>query len=211
MRVRDVSAKGSWHSVAEDHGVSIDKSDEFQWRRRVLLREYRCVNSINIMRFEWTWSNTEADVVSAVRDLGVELTGVSRDGDYRCRATPWSTMNASRRLLCTLADQRQASAWRGLLDALRGVDESTVAACVPECVYRGFCPERDPCWYNQTEGQVRAKLDYRHWARAHSCMDRRNVRVASANHKHNTMVCERCGRTWIEESHAHDGVGGEDL
>lgn len=55
-------------------------------------------------------------------------------------------INISRKRLCygcTSPETRQA--WELVIRALKEVDPILAEKCVPECLYRGFCPEKDRC------------------------------------------------------------------
>ena len=51
----------------------------------------------------------------------------------------------SRRRLCSQASAETRAVWRAVVDELSKTEPELAAACVPECVYRGFCPEFRPC------------------------------------------------------------------
>lgn len=57
----------------------------------------------------------------------------------------------SRRRLCNKASAETRDTWRMIIDELRKVDQVVASCCVPECVYRGFCPEQKSCGYCDTE------------------------------------------------------------
>ena len=57
----------------------------------------------------------------------------------------------SRRRLCSKASVETRDTWRMIIDELRKVDPVVASCCVPECVYRGFCPEQKSCGYCNTE------------------------------------------------------------
>ena len=57
-----------------------------------------------------------------------------------------SIINISRRRLCAQASPETREAWSAVVAKLREIGEKELAdACVPECVYRGFCPEFKSC------------------------------------------------------------------
>ena len=68
----------------------------------------------------------------------------------------------SRRRLCSQASPETRSAWRLVIDQLRAIGETELAdACVPECVYRGYCPEYRPCGFATTPAFTAALAAYR--------------------------------------------------
>jgi hypothetical protein len=48
-----------------------------------------------------------------------------------------------------------------VVDAVSEQEPEVGACCVPECVYRGFCPEFKPCGYCGTPAFAEAVAKYR--------------------------------------------------
>jgi len=67
----------------------------------------------------------------------------------------------SRRRLCTCASKETRIAWRRVLNELKEVAPVLESVCVPECVYRGFCPEITKCGYIKTKGYLKRLEAYR--------------------------------------------------
>jgi hypothetical protein len=70
-------------------------------------------------------------------------------------------MFVSRRRLCGQASPETRAAWTRVIDEIAKVEPEVAACCVPECVYRGFCPEFKPCGYCGTPAWERALARYR--------------------------------------------------
>jgi len=60
-------------------------------------------------------------------------------------------INVSRLRLCRKAADETQGVWQAVIDKLREVEPLLADACVRNCVYRGFCPEIEPCGYCQTQ------------------------------------------------------------
>lgn len=70
--------------------------------------------------------------------------GEPNDMDMTCNAQ--SFINISRKRLCIgCASPETRLAWEIVIEKLREIDPILAEKCVPECVYRGFCPEFDRC------------------------------------------------------------------
>jgi len=131
------------------------------------LREmYKCEHSPARTQMFWIEMNGIPTFVSVhfVRHkIGVEhLVTSNRDdrgGQVVDRNTPvdhgmW--LNASelifmaRKRLCNCAHAKTVEVMRMILDGVRAVDPDLADKMVPECVYRGFCPEMRSCGYTKT-------------------------------------------------------------
>lgn len=87
--------------------------------------------------------------------------GSVNDMDMTCNAQAF--MNISRKRLCMgCASTETRQAWEIVIDMLNEIDPILAEKCVPECVYRGFCPETDRCCgYVDTEAYKRHLDTYR--------------------------------------------------
>ena len=87
--------------------------------------------------------------------------GEPNDMDMTCNAQ--SFINISRKRLCIgCASPETRLAWEIVIEKLKEIDPILAEKCVPECVYRGFCPEFDRCcgYVNSKAYQKRIK-EYR--------------------------------------------------
>jgi len=64
-----------------------------------------------------------------------------------CEINAEEMMFISRRRLCGKADPVTRTVWTNIIEAIFKVDPVVALKCVPECVYRGFCPEMQSCGY----------------------------------------------------------------
>lgn len=80
--------------------------------------------------------------------------------DMTCNAQAF--INISRKRLCSCASKETREAWQQVIEYLKTVDPVLASKCVPECVYRGFCPEFDRCCgYCNTKAYQDRLKDYR--------------------------------------------------
>lgn len=95
------------------------------------------------------------------RERDYMFQGAGNDMDMTCNAQ--SFMSISRKRLCFgCASPETRQAWQVVIDALEDVDPILAEKCVPECAYRGFCPEMDRCCgYVNTEGYRKRLETYR--------------------------------------------------
>ena len=87
--------------------------------------------------------------------------GQENDMDMTCNAQAF--INISRKRLCFgCASPETRYAWEIVIKALAEVDEVLASKCVPECIYRGFCPELDRCCgYANTKSYQNRLDEYR--------------------------------------------------
>lgn len=134
-----------------------------RWKKKILLAEHSPIRSLT---YEIVLKDIPNFVsVHLVRHKhGVEhfvqtqrddRTGVDRN--ERSQTDPvnhfmdvnaQALINISRKRLCRQSHRDTRVAWK---DALKQVDPFICNVCVPECIYRGFCPEMKPCGYSDTD------------------------------------------------------------
>ena len=131
------------------------------------------------IRFGWKWKGIKSWVsVHFVRHKhGIEhwvttqrsdRTGVDRDNStqdapvsHECEANAQALIFISRRRLCNQASAETRKAWREVVAEVENVDPVLASVLVPECIYRGFCPEFKSCGYAETEAYKEALAAYR--------------------------------------------------
>lgn len=60
-------------------------------------------------------------------------------------------INISRVRLCTCADKETRKIWNAVKDEISKIDKAVADFMVPNCLYRGFCPELKSCGYFNTK------------------------------------------------------------
>lgn len=132
------------------------------WKKTILLCEHSPIRKI---KFSWKWEDLMSWVsVHFVRHwLGVlhwvstqrtDRTGINRDElpqnmpvMHECEANAQALINISRRRLCGQASPETQQAWRAVKKEVEKHDPVLASVMVPECIYRGFCPEFKSCGY----------------------------------------------------------------
>lgn len=146
------------------------------WKKTMLLAEHSC---IRLIRVAWKWIRIPSWVsVHFVRHkIGIEhwvstqrtdRTGIDRTKkpqdapvDHECDADAQAVINISRRRLCSKASPETREAWQDVVGKIRIADPVLASVCVPECIYRGFCPEFESCGYADTEAFQKRLAEYR--------------------------------------------------
>ena len=181
MEVAFLKVVGTWREVADAARTTIrleggTKEPSPRWKKRILLAEHSPVRKLC---FSWKWTGLPYWVsVHFVRHkFGIEhfvstqrtdRTGEDRAAKtqdapvvHECFANAQAVMFMSRRRLCGQASPETRAAWRAVVDAIAAKEPEVAACCVPECVYRGFCPEFRPCGFFGTPAYEKALADYR--------------------------------------------------
>lgn len=181
MKVESVDIKGSWREVADAARTTIgmekgQKEPSSAWKIKMLISEHSPIRQLSV---KWKWKNLKYWVsVHFVRHkIGIEhfvstqrtdRTGKDRDKSFQsapvtheCIADAQAIINISRKRLCLLASKETTNAWKAFLRELKKKEPELVSVCVPECVYRGFCPEIKSCGFFQTPAFKRQLDKYR--------------------------------------------------
>lgn len=138
------------------------------WKAKILLAEH---SPIRLLEYDFGWKNIRQWVtahfvrhhegcekfVHSQREDRRKLDckrddlpqGTKNDMDMSCNAQ--ALINISRKRLCNCASKETRQAWNKVIDELRKIDPVLASKCVPECIYRGFCPEwMSKCNYSKT-------------------------------------------------------------
>lgn len=60
-------------------------------------------------------------------------------------------INISRKRLCSCASPETREVWKLVKNEITKIEPELALCMVPECVYRGFCPEMNSCHHDKTE------------------------------------------------------------
>lgn len=162
----------------------IDKEPSDSWKAKMLLAEH---SPIRLLEYDWSWSNIKQWVTAhlvrhhegcekfvhsqrgdrrkILEDYGVTTRddlpqGAENDMDMTCNAQ--ALINISRKRLCNCASKETREAWLKVKEKISEVDPVLASKMVPECLYRGFCPEfMNPCGYSKTDKYEKDLIKYR--------------------------------------------------
>lgn len=147
----------------------LSKEPSKSWEAKMLLAEH---SPIRLVEFDWTWKDIMQWVTTHLvrHHEGCEKFVHSQRGDRRLLPIPRNELpqgalndmdmtanaqaiiNISRKRLCSCASKETREAWKQVVEAIREIDPVLADKCVPECLYRGFCPEfMSPCGYSKTK------------------------------------------------------------
>lgn len=84
--------------------------------------------------------------------------GQENDMDMTCNAQAF--INISRKRLCLGRPSPETrKAWEIVIEKLEEIDPILAEKCVPECIYRGFCPEGSKCCGYVKSKEYKEKLE----------------------------------------------------
>ena len=159
--------RSTWRDVADAARTTINKEGgsgepSSGWKKRILLAEHSPIRQL-VFRWKWVGLKSWVSVHLVRHKFGIDhfvstqrsdRTGVDRNAarqdtlvTHECIANAQAIISISRKRLCTQASPETREAWRQLIEAIRVENPELAACCVPECVYRGFCPEFKCCGY----------------------------------------------------------------
>ncbi len=149
------------------------------WKAKILLAEH---SPIRLLEYDFGWNNIRQWVTAHLvrhhegcekfvhsqrgdrRELPCDrdhiYQGAKNDMDMTCNAQ--ALISISRKRLCNCASKETREAWNQVMDELEKVDPVLRSKCVPECIYRGFCPEwMSKCNYSKTDQFKKDLAKYR--------------------------------------------------
>ena len=170
MNVKIINIKGTWRGVADAARTTInmeegEKEPSSRWKKNMLLAEHSPIRKIHV---NWKWYDLKSwvsvhfcrhkiGIEHWVRSQRTDRTGIDRNNlkqseliEHECEADAQAIINISRKRLCMQASKETGEAWLKFLNSFRDKQPELYNACVPECVYRGFCPELKSCGYYKT-------------------------------------------------------------
>lgn len=171
MRISQVITFSTWRDVADAARTTIglepgNGEPSSDWKYKILLAEH---SPIRKLTFNWIWYDLKYWIsVHFVRHkFGIEHwvksqrpdrgTTLNRDTspqasliNHECLANAQAIINISRKRLCMCAHHETRQAWITLLNKLKETQPELYQACVPDCIYRGWCYEYNSCGYHLT-------------------------------------------------------------
>ena len=152
----------------------LDKEPSNSWKAKILLAEH---SPIRLLEYAWTWGEIMQWVTAHLvrHHEGCEKFVHSQRGDRRAileeynvesrnelpqgalndmdmSANAQALINISRKRLCSCASKETREAWKQVKEEIAKKDPVLASKMVPECLYRGFCPEwMNSCGYSKTK------------------------------------------------------------
>lgn len=110
----------------------------------------------------------KTDVEHFVRTQRSDRTGVDRSElsqiapvEHNMVINAQGLIDMSRKRICQKASIEARAIWNRLMIELKEIEPLLVKRMVPDCIYRGVCPELGPCSYITTKHYQETKAKYR--------------------------------------------------
>ena len=162
----------------------LDKEPSNSWKAKILLAEH---SPIRLLEYDWSWNTIKqwvtahlvrhhegcekfvhsqrGDRRAILEEFGVETRDELPQGalnDMDMTANAQALINISRKRLCNCASKETREAWQQVKESIKEIDPVLADKMVPECLYRGFCPEfMSPCGYSKTQKYQEDLIKYR--------------------------------------------------
>ncbi len=170
MRIETIEIKSTWREVADAARTTVNmdkgtKEPSSVWKKKILLSEHSPIRQL-IIKWKWVDLRYWVSVHFVRHKVGIEhfvgtqrtdRTGEDREiknqsapVTHECIANAQAVINISRKRLCNGASKESRQAWAAVLQSLQEKEPELFSVCVPECVYRGFCPEMKSCGFSDT-------------------------------------------------------------
>ena len=169
MKTELLNIKGNWEEVVDDCRQTMDKpplghEPSTKFKREILMSEHTPIRDI-ILRWRWpgikSWIAThftrhhhlEPRVTSQRNDRQSKY---NRDEapqaapvDITIEGNVQACIDMERKRLCNKAHTETRAYAKNLKRTIHEVEPEIADVFVPNCIYRGGCPEQKPCgWYD---------------------------------------------------------------
>ncbi len=166
MKTKILKTKGDWQEVVDNCRTtvgkdSLGKEPSRKFKREILISEH---SPIRAMSISWIWRNIPSWVATHfsrhkwecyIKTQRTDRTGVSRDKlpqdspvNFTGDANTQQLIDTARKRLCMLASRETRQYMEDLKSTIHIIEPEISDVLVPNCVYRGGCPEPNGCdWY----------------------------------------------------------------
>jgi hypothetical protein len=166
MKTKIIKIKGDWQEVVNDCRTTVGKGElgkepSQKFKREILISEHSPIRSMTV---KWQWPDIPSWVATHfarhkfekfIKTQRTDRTGVDRNKlpqdapvIMTCEANTQHLIDCARKRLCMLASSETRRHMEDLKRTIHAVEPEISDVLVPNCVYRGGCPEPCGCsWY----------------------------------------------------------------
>lgn len=183
MNCKLIKVKGEWIEILNSARTTINKKEVNKepsswWKKQILLCEHSPIRQL-IIKSKWndlkywvsvhfvrhwlgiihwvTSQRPDRPNVTYNRDDAPQSTLI----DHEVEANAQAIINISRKRLCRCAMPETKEAWVAFIETFKEKEPELYNVCVPECLYRGFCPEFNCCGYVNSKEYSQKLIEYR--------------------------------------------------
>lgn len=166
MKTKIIKIKGDWQEVVNDCRTTVGKGElgkepSLKFKREILISEHSPIRSMII---KWQWPDIPSWVATHfarhkfekfIKTQRTDRTGTDRNKlpqdapvIMTCEANTQHLIDTARKRLCMLASPETRKHMEDLKTTLKFEEPEIADVLVPNCIYRGGCPEPCGCrWY----------------------------------------------------------------
>lgn len=167
MKTQIIKIKGDWEEVVNDCRATVGKDalgkmPSTKFKREILISEHSPIRSMSI---KWIWKNIPSWVATHfsrhkwecfVKTQRSDRTGLSREKlpqdapvNFTGDANIQNLIDTARKRLCKMASRETRKYMEDLKTTIHMNEPEISDVLVPNCIYRGGCPEPNGCrWYD---------------------------------------------------------------
>lgn len=183
MKINLLGIKGTWREIANAANTTINKEagenePSSHWKKRMLLCEHSPIRQLSI-KAKWYDLMYWVSVHLVRHKIGIEHWVRSQRPDrmgiilnrnnesqsalieHEIEANAQAIINISRKRLCKMAMPETREAWVEFLMSFKDRESELYEACVPNCIYQGYCYEFRSCGYHKTDSFQKELLSRR--------------------------------------------------
>lgn len=191
MKTQIVKIKGDWEEVVSDCRATVGKpplghEPSTEFKRKILISEHSPIRDISV---KWKWHNIKSWVATHwvrhkwecfVKTQRTDRTGIDRDKlpqdapvDFTGDANAQALIDTMRKRLCHTASPETREYAEDFKRALRAIEPELSDVLVPNCCYRGFCPEMQSCGMWENIAKNLTKEDLLSWEKRYGAYNER--------------------------------------
>lgn len=191
MKTEIIKIKGEWEEVVSDCRSTVGKpplghEPSTEFKRKILISEHSPIRDISV---KWKWHNIKSWVATHwvrhkwecfVKTQRTDRTGIDRDKlpqdapvDFTGDANAQALIDTMRKRLCHTAAPETREYAEDFKRALRAIEPELSDVLVPNCCYRGFCPEMQSCGMWENIAKNLTKEDLLSWEKRYGAYNER--------------------------------------
>lgn len=191
MKTEITKIKGDWIEVASDCRSTVgkpplDHEPSTEFKRKILIAEHSTIRDISV---KWIWKGIKSWIATHwsrhkwecfIRTQRSDRTGIDRDKlpqdapvDFTGDANAQALIDTMRKRLCHTAAPETREYAEDFKRALRAIEPELSDVLVPNCCYRGFCPEMQSCGMWENIAKNLTKEDLLSWEKRYGAYNER--------------------------------------